>query len=122
MEQLMILLFLVIMGIAVLRHRIKKHLGIDKEEKTGIRIKKFEFWNSGVSVSIMIGLILVFYNSFSILIVSAIAVFVVGHTIQIFLEWKYLKGSRKYLLSFVDFTFLAIWMIAIYMVIYLQII
>ncbi|AIY06753.1 hypothetical protein Plano_2788 [Planococcus sp. PAMC 21323] len=122
MEQLLIFWFFAIIGYAVLRNLIKKKLGIDKEEKAGVRVKKFEFWNSGISVSIIIVLILVFYNSLSVLLISATAVFVVGNTVQIFLEWKYLKGSRKYVLSFVDFAFLAIWMIAIYVVIYVQII
>ncbi len=114
MESLLMIYFFALIVMSVLRFFVKKRLGLDQEQKAGVLVKKYEYWNSAISVAVIIVLVIFLQNTLDKLIYSVMGVFVLGNLIQIALEWKFLKNSRKYLMSIFDFLFLSIWIVAIY--------
>jgi|GEM_PF-4545916 len=94
--------FIIIIGFAFLRMFLKKRFGIDKEEQAGIPVKKFERGNNWLMIVAIIVLAVNMQNSLESFFFWIFMIFFVGNATQIFLEWKYLKGSRKYQVSLIN--------------------
>lgn len=107
---------LVIFGLQFLRMYLKKRFGIDKEEQAGVPVKKFERWNGWVMLAAIIVLYVFFLDSHAVFFSLLLGIFVLVCATQIYLEWKYLKGSRKYQASMVYFTITALAIIVFFSV------
>lgn len=105
---LLFIWLLVIFGFHFLRMFLKKRFGIDKEIQAGVPVNKFERWNGLLTVATVIAIALVFQGSLERVFFWLFLVFFVGSVAQIFLEWKYLKGSRKYQVSLLYFSIVAV--------------
>ncbi|WP_142826718.1 hypothetical protein [Planococcus soli] len=108
---LLIIWLIVIFGFGFLRMYLKKRFGIDEEERAGVPVKRFERWNGWVMLAAIIVLYIVFIDSLAVFFFWLLSVFLLVCAAQIYLEWKYLKGSRKYQASIVYFTITALVMI-----------
>ncbi|ANU14392.1 hypothetical protein B481_2448 [Planococcus halocryophilus Or1] len=102
MEIVFFLWFVIIIGFAFLRMFLKKRFGINQEEQAGIPVKKFERWNNWLMILAIIVLAVNMQNSLESFFFWIFMIFFVGNATQIFLEWKYLKGSRKYQVSLIN--------------------
>lgn len=114
MESLLMIYFFALIIMSVLRFFVKKRLGFDQEQKAGVLVKKYEYWNSAISVAVIVVLAIFLQDTLNVLIYAVTGVVIIGSVVQIALEWKFLKNSRKYLMSIFDFLFLSIWIVAIY--------
>lgn len=103
-----IIWFLVILGIGMLRFFLKKRFAIDREEQAGIPVRRFERWSGTVMVSVVILLILFSEKPPEQLFSWILFVFLAVNAGQVFLEWKFLKKSRKYQMSIVYFAVMAL--------------
>lgn len=108
---LLIIWLSVIFGFGFLRMYLKKRYGIDKEERAGVPVKKFERWNGWLMMGAIIVLFIFSIDSLAVFFFWLVIVFLLVSAAQIYLEWKYLKGSRKYQASIVYFTITALAMI-----------
>ncbi|EGA90785.1 hypothetical protein GPDM_03265 [Planococcus donghaensis MPA1U2] len=102
MESVFFLWFVIIIGLAFLRMFLKKRFGINQEEQAGIPVKKFERWNNWLMILAVIVLAVNMQDSLEVFFFWIFVIFFVGNATQIFLEWKYLKGSRKYQVSLIN--------------------
>ncbi|ANU22063.1 DUF4181 domain-containing protein [Planococcus donghaensis] len=102
MEIVFFLWFVIIIGFAFLRMFLKKRFGIDQEEQAGIPVKKFERWNNWLMILAIIVLAVNMQDSLELFFFWIFVIFFVGNATQISLEWKYLKGSRKYQVSLIN--------------------
>ncbi|MGE6370231.1 DUF4181 domain-containing protein [Planococcus kocurii] len=98
----------VIFGFHFLRIFLKKRFGIDKELHAGVPVNKFERWNGLLTVAAIIAIALMFQGSLERFFFWVFCIFFVGSAMQIILEWKYLKGSRKYQASLLYFSIVAV--------------
>ena len=99
---------LVIFGLQFLKMYLKKRFGIDKEEQAGVPVKKFERWNGWVMLAAIIVSYVFFNDSLAVFFSWLFGFFVITNAAQIYLEWKYLKESRKYQASTVYFMITAL--------------
>lgn len=103
---------LLMLSLQFLRMHLTKRFGIDEEERAGVPVKKFERWNGWVMLATIIIVYIFFFDSLAVFFSWLLGVFVLVCATQIYLEWKYLKGSRKYQASIVYFTTIALTIIA----------
>lgn len=104
MEIIFFIWLIVIIGFSLLNKFLKKRFGIDQEEQAGIPVKKFERWNNWLLIVAIIVLWFNLHASLESFFFWLIVILVIGNSVQIYLEWKYLKGSRKYQLSLINST------------------
>ena len=102
MEFVFFIWFVIIIGFGFLRSFLKKRFGIDKEEQAGIPVKKFERWNSWIVIPAIIILGVNMQDSLERFLFWLFMMLIVGSALQIYLEWKFLKGSRKYQMSLMN--------------------
>lgn len=105
---ILLLWLAIIIGFGFVRLFLRKSFGIDQEERAGIPVKKFERWNGWVMMAAILVLIILFADSLEVFLVWVFVIFLIVNAAQIFLEWKYLKGSRKYQASIIYFTITAL--------------
>lgn len=101
----------VIFGFGFLRWFLGKRFGIDQEERAGIPVKRFERWNGWVMMAAIIVLFIFLADSLEVFFFWVFGIFSVVNAAQIYLEWKCLKGSRKYQASIIYFTIAALSMV-----------
>ncbi|TWT06538.1 DUF4181 domain-containing protein [Planococcus sp. CPCC 101016] len=97
-----------IFGFGFLRVFLRKRFGIDQEEQAGVPVKRFERWNGAVMTIVIITAAIFLVGSLEVFFFSVFWIFFIGSGVQIYLEWKYLRGSRKYQASIVYFTVTAL--------------
>lgn len=97
-----------IFGFGFLRVFLRKRFGIDQEEQAGIPVKRFERWNGWVMTTAIIVSAIFLMDSLEVFIFLVMGIFLIGSGGQVYLEWKYLRGSRKYQASIVYFTVTAL--------------
>ncbi|EIM05527.1 hypothetical protein A1A1_15668 [Planococcus antarcticus DSM 14505] len=105
---LLFIWLLVIFGFHFFRMFLKKRFGIDKEAQAGVPVNKFERWNGWLTVAAIIALAIVIQGSLEKFAFWLFLIFFMGSVAQIYLEWKYLKGSRKYQVSLLYFSVVAV--------------
>ncbi|MDJ0333163.1 DUF4181 domain-containing protein [Planococcus sp. S3-L1] len=111
----------VIFGFHFLRIFLKKRFGIDKEAQAGVPVKRFERWNGLLTVAAIIAIALMFQGSLERFFFWLFFIFFVGSAMQIILEWKYLKGSRKYQASLLYFSIVAVTLVVFMTMAFLQV-
>ena len=106
--EILIIWLAIIFGFGFLRMFLKKRFGIDEEERAGVQIRRFERWNGWVMLAAIIVLFILFPDSLEVFFFWLMIVFLIVNAVQVFLEWKYLKGSRKYQVSLIYFAITAL--------------
>ncbi|MDN7227386.1 DUF4181 domain-containing protein [Planococcus sp. N064] len=102
--ELLLIWFVLVFGFSFLKSFLKKRFAIEQEERSGIPVRRFERWTAAVMMIAIIMLILFFVDAPEPFFFWVFIIFLTVNTAQVFLEWKFLKGSRKYQMSFVYFT------------------
>lgn len=111
---LLVIWLIVIFGLQFLRMYVTRQFGIDKEERKGVPVKKFERWNGWLMLAAIIVLFTIFKDSLIEFFFWLFGMFCLVCTAQIYLEWKYLKESRKYQASIVYFMITALTIIVFF--------
>lgn len=106
--EILIIWLAIIFGFGFLRMFLRKRFGIAEEERAGINVRRFERWNGWVMLAGIIVLFSMFPDSLEVFFSWLLIIFLIVNGVQVFLEWKYLKGSRKYQASLIYFAITAV--------------
>lgn len=106
--EVLIIWLAIIFGFGFLRMFLRKRFGIAEEERAGINVRRFERWNGWVMLAGIIVLFSIFPDSLEVFFSWLLIIFLIVNGVQVFLEWKYLKGSRKCQASLIYFAITAV--------------
>lgn len=107
MELFTLLFILVgIIGVAFIFDRlIKKWFAIDEEVLESAPAKKIEGWTRWTTVVVLLCLFPLVNQDFDAYIFWLLLVLTAITAVEVFVEWKLLKGSRKYQMTIVSYVF-----------------